>query len=160
MKVLTSAGGSQKIPQRAISREKAFLSSSQPLNEVKEKWRLAPPLPVTQVNCLHLCSHGWLSACLRWLIRGSGHDSTVSNTPILLGGLREELNGDFTTKWIQTNRINSRAENSYSFHSPTSQTGDVHKEFSFVSLYFGLSEIWSRSKGATLTCSTKKKKST
>ena len=28
-------------------------------------------------NCLHLCSCGWLSACLRWSIRGSGCDSTV-----------------------------------------------------------------------------------
>jgi len=44
---------------------------------IQEKQSQAPPLPVTQVNCLHLCSHGWFSACLRWSISGSGHDSTV-----------------------------------------------------------------------------------
>ena len=30
-----------------------------------------------RVNCLHLCSCGWLSARLRWSISGLGHDSTV-----------------------------------------------------------------------------------
>ena len=30
-----------------------------------------------RVNCLHLCSCGWLSAHLRWSISGLGHDSTV-----------------------------------------------------------------------------------
>ena len=43
------------------------------------KWGLreAPPLLVTQQNCLHLCSQGWPGPFLRCSISGSGPDSTV-----------------------------------------------------------------------------------
>lgn len=69
----------QKDSKRSnLQRKRPLLCGSQPLNGVSERWSQAPPLSVTQVNCLHLCSHGWLSAYLRWSIRASGPDSTVS----------------------------------------------------------------------------------
>jgi len=66
-----------KTPRGAITGKRSFLSGSQPLSGVWERCSQAPPFPVTQLNCLHLCSHGCLSAHLSWSIRGSGHDSTV-----------------------------------------------------------------------------------
>ena len=41
------------------------------------KWGLGGSLPVTQVKLCSLCPCSWLSARLRWSIRGSGCDSTV-----------------------------------------------------------------------------------
>jgi len=59
MVVLTHVVGSQKkSPKGAISRKRSFPGGSQPLNGVQERCSLAPPLPVTQVNCLHLRSCG------------------------------------------------------------------------------------------------------
>jgi len=39
---------------------------------------LAPPLLVTQFNCLHLCLQGWPGPFPRCSISGSGRDSTVT----------------------------------------------------------------------------------
>jgi len=45
---------------------------------LRERCSQAPPLPVTQVNCLHLCSQGWAGPFPMCSISGSGHDSTVT----------------------------------------------------------------------------------
>ena len=47
-----------ETPQGTITRKTPFLSGSQPLNGVWERCSQAPPLPVTPLNCLHLCPQG------------------------------------------------------------------------------------------------------
>ena len=65
-------------PTMKNSKKRSFPSGSQPLNGVYEGCSQVLPLPVTQLNCLHLCSHSWPSPCLRCSISGSGCDWTVT----------------------------------------------------------------------------------
>ena len=123
-----------------MSRKRSFPSDSQPLNGVQERCSQAPPLLFTQVNCLHLCSHGWLSPCLRWSIRPTLSQVTNQDhrpqPKVILSDMNVQLGWEGRIKYTQClglfNCYFCLLE-SVLFSSPPSYSCPF-----FVSLYSGL----------------------